>query len=220
MSQTQLEKIKQYNDAQASKRAASSNGNSSNTTASVNSRKKATSSTDSTAHPETVKDENGVPSVIVAKASETKADRQARQDAQIEEEQNRENDALSHLADATSNIIDQLQSRANPLKDWIASQPTPGGILALCLFIGIFALAVIPVDKDGNTRLYLLYQTILNRTHMKYRETVGVGEVNSSGIAITGGSTTFGNSYTPPPTSNGATTTAPIDLTHLNLFNL
>lgn len=222
MSKTQLEKIKEYNDAQAARRARNQSTNSSTTTASSGSRKANTSSTDSTTHPETVKDENGVPAAIVDKASETKADRQARLNAQIEDEQNKETDAIAHLTDATSNIIDSLQSRVNPLKEWIAAQPTPGGILAICLFIGIFALAVIPVDNQGNTRLYLLYQTLLNKTHMKYRESVAVGQVNNANMPVTGASGTFGNSTTTPAQQNGtvtATATLPFDTSHLNFLN-
>ena len=133
-------------------------------------------------------------------------------------------DAVKHITDATSTLIDNVNDTVNPIKDWIASQPTPGGIAALVVFILFFALAVIPVNSQGQTRLYLIWQTILGRTHMLYNETMGYGNPNfGAGAGGTFGTTSSADTVTaqtstitPGSVQNGNLT--PIDISHLNLF--
>ncbi len=150
---------------------------------------------------------------VVADKARVKTDKELEDEAvaKAEAERDRQADHLKQVTDATASLLDGVNNRVNPVKDWIAAQPTPGGVFALLLFIGFFALAFMPVDQQGHTRLYLMWQTILNRTHMLYRETTQVG--HAEGFAgnpnVNGGSADFGG-------SNG--NTPQVDLTHLNLF--
>lgn len=114
-------------------------------------------------------------------------------------------DTLHQLTDATSNIIDQINAKVDPAKNWLASQPTPGGIAGLLIVICLIALVAIPVNAQGQTRAYLFWQSLVGRTHMKYREGLATGQ------QIHGSSADFGNTVNSVPS-------VPIDLSHLDLF--
>jgi hypothetical protein len=127
------------------------------------------------------------------------------------------NDSIKLLTDSMSHLIDQVNARVNPVKSWIASQPTPGGIAALILFIAFMMLAIIPVNAQGQTRLYLFYNTLVGRTHMLYRENMSVGKSNTSNV-VSGGVGAEGNSSANGSTNGTISTGQPIDLSLLNLF--
>jgi hypothetical protein len=140
------------------------------------------------------------------------------------------NDSMKMLTDSVSNLIDQVNVKVNPVKSWIASQPTPGGLLAVCVFIGFMMLAIIPVNAAGQTRLYLFWNTLVGRTHMKYKEdfngsysnSQAVGGGSSGSFGGGGSSGSFGTSPTTATngSTNGTITTGqPIDFSMLNLFN-
>lgn len=157
---------------------------------------------------------------ILEEKARVKTPKEVRDDEteRIRLEQEYQANHLQQVTDATATMLGSINNRVNPVKNWIASQPTPGGIMALLLFIGFFALAAIPVNQQGQTRLYLLWQTILNRTHMLYRENTAVGANNPNYGGGAGGSFGGGGgvrSETDVYTPNGNT---PIDITHLNLF--
>lgn len=151
---------------------------------------------------------------VKAKA-EQKPKTQEEIDAENEQAQADQLHTLHQLTDATSNIIDQINAKVDPAKNWLASQPTPGGIAGLLIFIFFIALVAIPVNAQGQTRAYLFWQSLLGRTHMKYRENLSTGQqVHGSsadfGNTVTrGASADFGNTVTPTPQ---------IDLSHLDLF--
>lgn len=120
-------------------------------------------------------------------------------------------DAMDQMQSSISTIIDKVNMTVSPAKSWISALPTPGGLAALVIAIIVFALAVIPVDQQGHTRLYLFYQSLLGRTHMKYQETSTPGSVSYGGSA--------GTSFGSTPQSNGSGAGLPaIDTRFLNLF--
>lgn len=50
---------------------------------------------------------------------------------------------------------------------WIMRAPTVGGIGVLLAIIALFLMAVVPVDKSGNTRLFLLWLTLTGKASVK-----------------------------------------------------
>ena len=50
-------------------------------------------------------------------------------------------------------------------RSWIMRASTVGGIGTLLAIIVLFLLAVVPVDKQGNTRLFLIWLTLTGKTH-------------------------------------------------------
>ena len=218
---TKIDKIKEYNAAQESKRNVANNGATANNAVPASTgEKRSKDTTDKKNATQPVSDNRRI---IQEKAAEDPLEQQRlRDEEQRDREETERIDAVEALTAATSNLIDNVNARVNPVKDWIARQPTPGGILALIAFIMFFVFAAIPVNQMGQTRLYLLWQTLLGRTHMQYRESTPIGEVNSSGIQVTGASGTFGDAYTPPTTSPQVTQSilANGNITPLNLSGL
>lgn len=152
---------------------------------------------------------------IVADKANQKVKTQAEIEAeQVQLQQEAEAEQLHtmhQLTDATSNIIDSINERVNPMKDWIASQPTAGGIAGVLILIAFIALVAIPVNAQGQTRAYLFWQSLVGRTHMKYRESINTGGT------VNGASADFGKTTN---ATVGTTVTPTIDLTHLNLFGM
>lgn len=174
---------------------------------------------------------------IKEKAKEKTEEELAKElEEQKQAEEKQRLDALEQNTLAISTLIDRVNQQTSGVKNWIASQPTPGGIAALLVMIAFVALALIPVNSQGQTRLYLFYQSLLGRTHMKYSE----GQNNTSNVSQFGGSAgaTFGtqpstntvnpNSFngpglpvvTGPSPIQGQGGTSGIDFRHLNLFGL
>ena len=58
---------------------------------------------------------------------------------------------------------------------WIMRAPTVGGIGALLAIIVLFLMAVVPVDKSGNTRLFLIWLTLTGKTNLRLPPNVGPG---------------------------------------------
>lgn len=143
----------------------------------------------------------------------TKEEQEAEDKRIQEEEAKAQLDSLHQLEDATSTLIDRVNQPIGRAQQWLSSQPTPGGIAALLVFIVFLALAVIPVNSQGQTRLFLMWQTILGRTHLLSREKQQIGGQASGSFTVTpsGGG---GPGATSQPT-NGL---APIDITHLNIL--
>lgn len=50
---------------------------------------------------------------------------------------------------------------------WIMRAPTVGGIGALVAIIVLFLLAVVPIDKQGNTRLFLIWLALTGKASVK-----------------------------------------------------
>ena len=162
---------------------------------------------------------------IADKAAQTQEEKDAERDAQLKAERQRQQEVISQITDATANLVDRTQKTVNPVRDWIASQPTPGGIALLLIFIAFMAMAAIPVNAQGQTRLYLLWQSLLGRTHMRYTEGGSASGTFGNGSPTTSSSVSTANGYAGegyrPQTNTGTQNgnVAPvIDLTHLNLF--
>lgn len=71
---------------------------------------------------------------------------------------------------ATSQVLHGLKSLDKATmgqRAWIMRAPTVGGIGALLAIIIIFLLAVLPVDKQGNTRLFLIWLTLTGKASVK-----------------------------------------------------
>ncbi len=96
-----------------------------------------------------------------------------------EEERRKQEEAILAQARKEANVGDVVKTevtrglrsanqRTQPAQRWAASRPTPGGIATLLILIGVFLMAIVPVDNQGNTRLKLLWLTITGKTHLSY----------------------------------------------------
>lgn len=133
-----------------------------------------------------------------------------------EEQDNQEENktaGIDELKKQLSDLQQNINTRIDPLVAKISSFPTPGKIMSLLIFIGFMLFLVMPVDSQGHTRAYLFFNTLLLRTHMKYREDTPIGGSNSS-IVGGGSSGDFGTT-----TTNGIGTGQQIDFSQLDIFN-
>lgn len=135
---------------------------------------------------------------------ETPAQKQAR--AEREAIEQRRGDRV--VQRATQNVVDGINSTIDPMKERLASAPSPGGIMSLIAFIIFFAFIGVPVNDKGQTRAYLLWRTLNGGTHLQYT-------TKSS----TGGGADFNNAVNPAVTQV-PTAMPSVDLSHLNLFDL
>jgi hypothetical protein len=120
-------------------------------------------------------------------------------------------------ATAGTNMAQGISDFGQGIVNWAENWPTPGGIGLLLLVIFILLWALIPVDKEGYTRLQLLWFTVMGRTSLqgstaqKNAATVAaMSDVTSPLLGVTGlgaavQSTTQDFSVSPSQTSgNGA----------------
>lgn len=132
----------------------------------------------------------------VANKNETDEERQAREEA---EQAEAEAEAAREQAEANKTALQQALDTPSGLarrtSNWIASAPTPGGIGVLILALMFFLWAIIPVNQSGDTRLKLLWYTLIGRT--KFTE--------DTSSVTSGGSSDFGDSST-SGTGNGTAT--------------
>lgn len=141
----------------------------------------------------------------------TADDLKKEEEERLQAEEQARLDAIDQMQTSIAALIERVNARVEPAKTWVSSLPTPTGLAGLVIAILLFALAVIPVDSQGHTRLYLFYQSLLGRTHMKYQETSPAGSVSTGGGADFGGNKLNGG---------GSAGLNGIDLSHLNLFGL
>lgn len=102
--------------------------------------------------------------------------------------------------DIAGNAQQTISGTVSPIKQWIANQPTPGGVGGLLAILIFFLFVIIPVDSTGRTRLQLLWATFTGRTHLSYEG------VNVPALESRGASGTFGGNPLP-------TDAPPIDTT-------
>lgn len=74
--------------------------------------------------------------------------------------------------------IEYASYRARQAGDWIAERPTPGGTGTLLAAIFIMLFAIVPVSKQGKTRLALIWDTINARTFLEGRRSPIGGGAN------------------------------------------
>jgi hypothetical protein len=119
-----------------------------------------------------VADKNETDEEKAARLAQEQAEDEAEQ-ARLEAEANKS--ALQQALDTPGGI-------ARRTSNWIASAPTPGGIGVLVLALLFFLWAIIPVNAAGDTRLKLLWYTLIGRTQF------------TEDTQVAGGSADFDNS--------------------------
>jgi hypothetical protein len=111
--------------------------------------------------------------LVKQQASQTAAKKQADKEAadkaaEQAAEQARQQDLLTQVGAKIGEGQDAIAGAAAPAVNWLANQPTPGGVLTVFLILVFFLLAVTPVNKNGDSRLKLLWLTITGKTHLDY----------------------------------------------------
>lgn len=119
----------------------------------------------------------------------------AEDDRKAREEQEREDakargDVKAVIQSEVSKGLRATSQRTSPAMNWFANRPTPGGIATLLVLIGIFLMAIVPVDNQGNTRLKLIWLTLTGKTHFEAfgggaGGTFGPGSQNQPNTPIT-----------------------------------
>lgn len=71
------------------------------------------------------------------------------------------------IGTAGANAADSVSGIASGVTNWVGAWPTPGGIGLLLIVIFVLLWALIPVDKEGYTRLQLLWFTVMGRTQLQ-----------------------------------------------------
>jgi hypothetical protein len=79
--------------------------------------------------------------------------------------------------------------------NWLGSAPTPGGIGALLLALLFFLWVIVPVNEQGDTRLKLLWYTLIGRTRIKpeYGAEGGGADFDNTESEQPGGGADFDN---------------------------
>src|SRR6266568_3108600 len=119
--------------------------------------------------------------VIAQKATETKQvvqsqqKAEAQQNAQEEKEAQKTQDALKQAGQVAGKIGAEVNKPVDRVKEYLSSVPTPGGILSILLVVLFFVLAVTPIDKQGNTRLKLIWLTLTRKTQLDYTNNPAYG---------------------------------------------
>lgn len=136
----------------------------------------------------------------VADKNETEEEKAAREQAE-QAEAEAEQARLEAEANKTAlqQALDTPGGLARRTSNWLSSAPTPGGIGMLVLALLFFLWAIIPVNSAGDTRLKLLWYTLIGRTQF------------TESTQIAGGSADFGDSSTSDATTGSGNGTGPVD---------
>lgn len=70
------------------------------------------------------------------------------------------------VAEFAGSVGDAASGVATNTSNWLASLPTPGSIALLLVCILFFVWAVVPVGQNGETRLQLLWLTLMGQTRI------------------------------------------------------
>lgn len=159
------------------------------------------------------------------KALETKSNLQ-----QIDDKKKKEQEAQDEEDIRQGNITNTVLSEANrsfkaasdktsPIVSWFENAPAPGGIGLLLLIIGVFLMAIVPIDNNGNTRLMLLWLTLTGKTHINYsQDNTASTQTNSVPSTPT---TAQPVANTPAPAPTGTMLSFPnVDLGITSIFGL
>jgi hypothetical protein len=71
------------------------------------------------------------------------------------------------MRDRVTGAVDRVASVTNPARDFMARQPTPGGVGMLVFVLIFLSFALIPVSPQGRTRLMLLWSMLTGRTQCR-----------------------------------------------------
>lgn len=110
---------------------------------------------------------------IRRKAIETRENLRARED--IEERQRQQQLEADRRQGRFDRVLGSeigrgfraLDKTTSAPRSWIMRAPTVGGIGALLAIIVLFLFAVVPVDNNGNTRLFLIWLTLTGKASVK-----------------------------------------------------
>lgn len=123
-------------------------------------------------------DAEAVAAQTAAQANETPAQRQARELAEQQAEQQKA--ALDKLRQYPNQVWAQdIQPALDDFAERLGSAPKPGGILALVFVLLVFICFIVPVDATGRyTRFQLLWQAVTGNARLKNAQKSGVGAPN------------------------------------------
>jgi Fe2+ transport system protein B len=106
--------------------------------------------------------------IIKDKAQETKEVRE--QEKREKEQAKKEEEERANELEKTRLLAQTVQQSAKqslqPSVNFLNSLPKPGGIGLLILALIFFLLVILPVNKQGDTRLKLLWRTITGQTYL------------------------------------------------------
>lgn len=129
------------------------------------------------------------------KQDKEEAERERKEEQRIKDEQ----DTLNKLGNKIAEGQEAIANSVSPFTQWLAKQPTPGGVATIFVILMFFLFAIVPVNERGDTRLKLIWFTLTSKTKLSSDDT---GD-------IIGGGGDFGNTITSTPTQ----TTIPITTT-------
>jgi hypothetical protein len=136
--------------------------------------------------------------IIARKASEDRAklaiqQRQAeREERKLREKQQRQANLLRKEALIADEAMANVSKATSPYLTWFAHVKTPGGLLTLVLILLFFLIAVTPVNTHGDTRLKLMWLTLLGKTSLNYN----ASSINNASTSSSSNSSKNGNSST------------------------
>lgn len=148
--------------------------------------------------------------IVEKKAIQTQqeVERAARQRESDERSRQKSEDTTiqktQQAAQAAANAA--LDSTEGPTR-WLEQVPTVFGLGVILAIIGVFILAVVPVDSSGNTRLKLIWYTLTGKTHLSYQGTSTGGSTGSGDFA------SFGQS--PSQANANLSQQVPIDMSNI-----
>jgi hypothetical protein len=135
----------------------------------------------------------------VADKAETPEEKAAREEQErVEAEAEAERERAEANKTALQQALDTPGGIARRTSNWIASAPTPGGIGVLVLALLFFLWAIVPVNAAGDTRLKLLWYTLIGRTQF------------TESTQVAGGSADFDNGTDNTATTGSGNGTGPV----------
>lgn len=143
---------------------------------------------------------------MTEETDEEKAAREAQEQAEAEAEAERERQEANKSA--LQQALEKPSGIALRTSNWLSSAPTPGGIGMLLLALLFFLWVIVPVNAAGDTRMKLLWYTLIGRTQF------------TESTQVSGGSADFGNTSTSSTGTTGQGNGTGPDTTPVNVIFL
>lgn len=99
--------------------------------------------------------------------------------------------AARNVGELTQQVAEETRSFFDWASDWSLGVQTPGGIALILIAIFILIFAIVPVNDQGDTRLYLMWLTLLGQTSLK-------GGIDDRTAGSKGASGNFGQTSNAP----------------------
>ena len=113
-----------------------------------------------------------------ARLAEARADQAERQPEQVA--------TVVQPPDTVTQLAQDAGRVSSQLTDWIASLPTPGGIMALVFALLFFVWVIVPVNGNGDTRLFLFWKVLTGQTQIDPNlATAGQGSIAAPFVGTT-----------------------------------